>query len=144
MLERRVSSYWRISWGVITPAILIIIFIYNLANFENPMYAQKHFPQEYLVAGWIIFAIGVSQVIIWFIWSINKEHREQKDSNLKSLIKSQFTPTKKWGPKNEKSHERWVNFKAEAKERRDQMIQRENHTWIQQKIYLFTGKYSNL
>lgn len=145
MTERRVSTYWRVSWGFITPVILVVIFIYSAFNFENPTFAHKQFPIEYLTIGWTIFIIGVSQVLIWFLWSVSRDfHQAGSDAKLVSLIKKGFTPSSKWGPKNEKIHEGWTAFKTEAKQKRELMIQQENHSWIQQKIYVFTGKYSNL
>lgn len=35
MLKRRLGLYWRVCWGVVTPLVLIVIFIYFLCSLER-------------------------------------------------------------------------------------------------------------
>lgn len=44
MLKQKVGLYWRICWGLITPVVLIIIFIYFVATLEEITYEGKQYP----------------------------------------------------------------------------------------------------
>lgn len=53
MLKRRVGWYWRLTWGFISPVVLIAIFIYFMATIERLKHEGKHYPD--LVLGTSIF-----------------------------------------------------------------------------------------
>jgi solute carrier family 6 amino acid transporter-like protein 5/7/9/14 len=148
MLGRHVSMYWRLSWGLITPGIMVVIFFYSMATLQSPTYGIYEFPQEYIAAGWLIFAVGASQVIIWAVWEISQKYNKISEDyitpSLSLAVQKGFTPSSEWGPKNNKQREEWIRYKTEAKEKRDLMIQIENHSKIQQIFYTFTGKYRNI
>lgn len=148
MLGRHVTIYWRLSWGLITPGIMIIIFLYSMINMQNPTYGIYEFPQEYITAGWIIFAVGFCQVLIWAIWEISHKYSKVEEDYLKSrlslAVEKGFTPSSQWGPKNAKTREEWMRYKNEAIEKRNMLIQIENHSKLQQIFYSFTGKYRNI
>lgn len=145
MLGRKVTAYWRVSWGLVTPGIMIIIFIYNIINLENPTYGDAEFPSEYIVAGWIIFTLGISQIVIWFVWVTGSECCDRTEyASSMSALKRSLRPTEKWGPRNEKQREDWLQFRSEAQSNKDLMIQQEEHNFVQQIFYTFTGRYSNL
>lgn len=46
MTGRRISIYWRICWGVITPGLLIIIFIYAMVNLKPLQYSGWDYPDS--------------------------------------------------------------------------------------------------
>lgn len=37
MLNRKVTAFWRISWFLITPLMMIAIFLYSMGKYENPV-----------------------------------------------------------------------------------------------------------
>lgn len=143
MLGRKVTLFWKVSWAIVTPGIMIAIFIYNMANLENPTYGSRKFPTEYIVAGWIIFTIGISQVLVWSVWIVTNNYKKMviSDDRFISAFKKSFSASEKWGPKNPKQKEEWIRVKKEAFERRKLLIKRENHSWFKQKFYLFSGRY---
>lgn len=141
MLNRKVTVYWRLSWALITPLIMIIIFIYNMILLENPKYGSSSFPSEYIVAGWIIFTVGISQVFIWLMWGVGSEYINSVDGR---CWKKAFSPTEKWGPKNAKHREQWVQYKLDANTNRQMIVEREGHSRVQQLINSILGRYSNL
>lgn len=143
MLGRKVTPYWRISWGFVTPVFMILIFVYSMITLENPTYASLQFPDEAILFGWLIFTVGASQVIIWFLWVVSY-NSESTNRGLLQKIQKGFAPSDEWGPKNSKQREEWLRFKSDAIEKRNITIERENHSWMQQKLYLFTGKYRNI
>lgn len=44
MLKRRLSIFWRICWSVLTPGIILVIFIYTFANLELLKYNKNFYP----------------------------------------------------------------------------------------------------
>lgn len=44
MLKRRLSMFWRVCWSVLTPGIILVIFIYTFANLELLKYNKNLYP----------------------------------------------------------------------------------------------------
>lgn len=44
MLGIKTGWYWRICWAIITPALMIAIFVYNLATYEPVTYKGHEYP----------------------------------------------------------------------------------------------------
>lgn len=40
MLERKVTNYWRITWAIVTPVMMLIIFVYYMVKLEHPKYGN--------------------------------------------------------------------------------------------------------
>ena len=82
MLNRHVTLYWRLCWGVVTPCLMLLIFLYSLVNFASPTYSKLHFPDGYLAAGWAIFAIGMLQLPLWGAWVVSRKN----EGNISKVI----------------------------------------------------------
>lgn len=135
MLNKKVTTFWRISWFFVTPLLMIAIFVYSMAKYENPTYLSKQFPTWSLATGWCIFASGVAQIFIWAFWTITRKQFDEKPSTLKSL----FQLNKEWGPKSPKIRKEWLSFKAEKTEQR--RIQSVGHSKWKQFSFVLLGKY---
>lgn len=99
MLNRKPNLYWRLTWGLITPGILIIVFIYTLSKSSKLLYQDVHeYPSSAYVCGWLLAAFGILQVPIWAAIAISK----QDEKTLLLKIQSAFRPDKSWGPKDAK------------------------------------------
>lgn len=48
MLDRRPSFYWKLCWGIITPVLMIVIFIYSIITMETLQYNRKDYPEGFL------------------------------------------------------------------------------------------------
>ena len=48
MLGKRPSAYWKICWGVITPVLLIAIFIYSIAMIQPLNYNGQKYPEGFI------------------------------------------------------------------------------------------------
>ena len=48
MVSTKVGIYWRITWGIVTPGVLIIIFIYFLATLTRITYGSFEYPDHVL------------------------------------------------------------------------------------------------
>lgn len=137
MTKRTVGIYWRICWAIVTPIFMLIIFIYNMATLKSPTHGGMNFPEEAIIAGWILFSIGLVQVPIWAFWLIfRKENQPFFDKVVKTT-----KPTESWGPKNKKIKMEWVQFKKDAIEKRRKTAETNNHSYIKQKLFILLGKY---
>jgi solute carrier family 6 (neurotransmitter transporter, glycine) member 5/9 len=135
MLKRKVTMFWRLSWAIVTPGIMIIIFVYYMVNLEAPSYSGWAFPTGYLVFGWILFAVGLLQVPLWISWFMIRK----RDLSIIDGFKEGTTPTINWGPKNSKDHKSWMAYKVEVKKRRAEEVTSNSLTYWQQKIRMLKG-----
>lgn len=47
MLNMKTSFYWRICWGVVTPGIMIMVFVYGLIATDALVYGETYtYPDE--------------------------------------------------------------------------------------------------
>lgn len=66
MLNRRLSLFWKVCWTFLTPAIIAVIFIYNMINLEFLTYNGSNYPDvaygKYLIYiyMYIIFNIVIN------------------------------------------------------------------------------------
>lgn len=67
MLDRKPSVYWRICWFVVTPLLLITIFIYTVATLLPLTYSGRSLPETAHAAGWILLCVGVFQIPLWML-----------------------------------------------------------------------------
>ena len=131
MLKRHVTVFWRVSWFITVPGFMLVISGFLIRKFEYPKIGGHPFPSEYLIAGWLIFIVGMSQIIMWAIWT------GQKKSSWRSLIE----PNPKWGPKSPIIRREWLAFKEDKLKKRMAIAQAKNHSWLQQKVWILLGKY---
>ncbi|KOC69396.1 Sodium-dependent nutrient amino acid transporter 1 [Habropoda laboriosa] len=67
MLMRKPSSYWRICWFLVTPLILIAIFIYTVATLSPLTYGERGYPVSAHAAGASILCFSIFQIPFWMI-----------------------------------------------------------------------------
>lgn len=48
MTKKKVAVYWRICWSIITPTLLIVIFIYFLITTSRLKYGEHDYPDSAL------------------------------------------------------------------------------------------------
>lgn len=94
MLNRRPNWYWRLSWGVVTPGIMIIILIYALITLDPLTYKGQTYPDIAYAFGWLLAAFGILQLPIWAVIAIAK----QDEKSIWDMIKSAYKPMRNWGP----------------------------------------------
>lgn len=138
-----VNFFWKICWAIFTPTILIAVFIVNAINFKNPTYGPLEFPVAYIAAGWTIFLVAVLQIPAWAIWETNRSYKNTVGTKgrFKKAFKNSLSPSEDWGPMNMQIKNEWRMVKSEAFERKQLLIQEENHSWIREKIYEILGRY---
>ncbi|XP_063704592.1 sodium-dependent nutrient amino acid transporter 1-like isoform X2 [Culicoides brevitarsis] len=137
MIRKTVSFYWRFTWVLLTPLLMLVIFIYYLVLLENPKHGKGEYPFVILFCGWMIFAVGVFFVPAFAALRI---YRSRKLGFLAALKKS-FHPNKMWGPKSPKIKTEWLRFKDEIIKHRHQETYEQNHSMWRKVLNIFLGKY---
>ena len=137
MLKRKVSLLWRICWVIVSPAMMIFIFVYSMVKYESPTFMSLPYPTSSLVAGWFIFGIGLAQIIVWGTYITS---RKSALLGMKSALKALFKQNPKWGPASPTIRKEWLAFKAEKLAQRK--IQATGHSKIKQLACVLIGKYN--
>lgn len=134
MTGRRVTFYWRFCWAFLSPVFMTIVFFNSMTSMKPLQYGQLDYPAEYIAVGWGLFGIGAILTPLWCIWilSFKSKHKGFFDA---------FRPSKHWGPRSETIRTEWLKFREEAKQRKEQIIREENHSWLKQKWFILCGKY---
>lgn len=145
MSKRKPSIYWRISWGVVTPTLMIILFIYSMINFEPPFYAGQEFPPAYLIMLWLLIAIGLLPLTLWVIHRVIKNLQLQENcafhTKLINAVKQAFSPSNKWGPADNQLREDWLTHRKMNDEKRREYENNTHHSWFRRKLCILLGKY---
>lgn len=145
MVNRKISVFWRILWGVVTPFFMIIIFIYSMVNFENPTYGDREFPSAYIYLMWGIILCGAVFVCFLLFESLIRSYIEEKSGTpkdvLSKVLRKSFLPSREWGPANQLMRDKWIKYKAEYREKRNRFIKTEGLTKFQLIIYIVLGKF---
>ncbi|XP_076640977.1 sodium-dependent nutrient amino acid transporter 1 [Halictus rubicundus] len=124
MLDKETSSYWRVCWFLVTPLILIGIFIYTVSTLSPLTYSGKQFPASAHAAGAVILCFSVSQIPIWALVRLVKNRQLPLLQNLKAS----FGSTSEWGPKGTKCKKAWLLFREEKEKEKSLRTQ---PAWLQ-------------
>ncbi|XP_070497240.1 sodium-dependent nutrient amino acid transporter 1-like [Chironomus tepperi] len=138
-LGRKLSSYWRICWGVIMPAFLITINLHMLFTFKNPTYGNNlQYPNVALIFGYGLLTFGFSQILFAMCFDYFGIFQ---DKGIKKFFSYLFTINEHWGPAKEENKTKWREFKENKRSLRDLEIHRHDLSWIQQKQWELLGKF---
>ncbi|CAH0579267.1 unnamed protein product [Chrysodeixis includens] len=137
MLGTKTGPYWRFCWGLITPLMMIVVFMYALVSNEQFKFGEYVYPVAGYVSGYMMLAIGMVFVPI----SIGITLYKRWDGNFVETVKSSFRSKSTWGPRDPKERRGWEEFKREAKEARAPLkTSRVKHIWMS----LYGGYRRNL
>lgn len=96
MLDIETGLFWRVCWGLITPACIIAVFLMQM--FEK----GEAIPIGYKVFGWCLYAFtALVQVVWWGSYSIRKQ--TVKEGGLVAKMVKASQPTEDWGPESTSS-----------------------------------------
>ncbi|XP_046382723.1 sodium-dependent nutrient amino acid transporter 1-like [Ischnura elegans] len=109
VLNRKLNTYWRLCWGILTPVLLLTIFMYSVFNLKPVTYGGIEMPPIAHTMGWILMAFGAMQLPLW----VAIEFYKQRGKPFSQIVKSSFTPSFQWGPRSHKDREEWHKFKSE-------------------------------
>ncbi|XP_063533973.1 sodium-dependent nutrient amino acid transporter 1-like [Cydia strobilella] len=110
MLGKGTCFFWRWCWAILTPAMMIVVFIFAL--FNNTLdFGDQPYPFAALACGYAMLIIGMLLVPLF----IGKRMCQHRTGNCCETLKLAFRTTPSWGPKDETTKEQWKRFKAQAK-----------------------------
>ncbi|XP_014476459.1 PREDICTED: sodium-dependent nutrient amino acid transporter 1-like [Dinoponera quadriceps] len=108
MLKRRLSLFWRLCWSIVTPIIIIVIFLYAIIDLKPLKYNKSFYPEVAYVIGWILFFVAVLQIPLWIMIAIlRKRHLPGRE-----MIKRATEPLKSWGPSDAEDRRKWLEFRS--------------------------------
>ncbi|KAH0947338.1 hypothetical protein HN011_003803 [Eciton burchellii] len=119
MLDRRPSVYWRICWLIVTPLILITIFVYTVATLLPVTYGGTPLPASAHAAGWTLLCIGTLQIPLWMLITMLKNRKLP----CTQITKAAFAPANEWGPQEVQQRKDWKIFKEERAKVREKRVQ---------------------
>ncbi|KAJ0177220.1 hypothetical protein K1T71_007229 [Dendrolimus kikuchii] len=134
MLGFKTSPYWRFCWGIITPLMMIVVFIYALLSFEALVFGgYYYYPTMGYVAGYLILFVGILIVPIVICTTLYK----YRTGNFVQTVRKSFKAKPSWGPRSPAERRSWKLFKEEALDQQNQMkTSMLKHIW-----YSLTGLY---
>ncbi|XP_053607702.1 sodium-dependent nutrient amino acid transporter 1-like isoform X2 [Plodia interpunctella] len=134
MMGVKTSFYWRLCWGLITPAMMIVVFVYALISFEALVFGEDYvYPTAGYASGYLMLFAGIALVPLFIITTMWRN----KTGNFSQTVKKSFSPKASWGPKDPETKIRWIAFKENAKMLRKQIyLSKIKHIW-----YSLTGLY---
>ncbi|CAH0723409.1 unnamed protein product, partial [Brenthis ino] len=135
MLGIKTSFYWRLCWGIITPAMMIVVFIYALIASDPLEFGDDYeYPTAAYVAGYLMVVGGILFVPLFMCISM---YKNRSAGNFIEILKSSLRKKLSWGPRSPSVHREWLLFRETAKtERLKKRTSWLNHCWK-----MFTGGY---
>ncbi|XP_073945336.1 sodium-dependent nutrient amino acid transporter 1-like isoform X2 [Choristoneura fumiferana] len=115
MLGIRTSMYWRWCWGLITPAMMLVVFIYALISFDTLLFGGEPYPMAGYVSGYMMLFLGIAFVPLFLAVTMYKN----KTGNFIRTFKQAFKAKSSWGPRNIATKREWELFKMDAKAERE-------------------------
>ncbi|KAL0841250.1 hypothetical protein ABMA28_014976 [Loxostege sticticalis] len=133
MLGVKCSFYWRICWSIVTPAIMIAVFLYAMVTTENLTFGTYVYPDAAYIAGNALQYIGIALVPLFIIGALWK----YRSGNFIETVKTAFRKKKTYGPNDEVLCEEWHQFRSDAKF--DRELKRKN--WFHHIGMILIGGY---
>ncbi|XP_068148103.1 sodium-dependent nutrient amino acid transporter 1 [Drosophila tropicalis] len=121
MLNIKTSYYYRICWSIVTPLVMIVIFVYNLYSMPTLKYHDQEFSAVYRVIGWCITAVILGQLIYWACYANYK----QSKGSLLTRLRESAKPLADWGPLDSK---KLIDYQMYRRNRKD-LAPRPNGIW---------------
>lgn len=104
MLDRRLGWYWKVTWTVTSPLVLLVIFIFSMVDQNEPVkYGSYEYPSWAIGIGWTITLFVMLQIPFWAIVAVHRE----RGNTLWEKIRHACRPSKHWGPSDPALKEQW-------------------------------------
>jgi len=103
MLGFQLGAYWKVTWAIFSPVVLMCILIYSLVSFEPLQLGDYVYPTWAEAIGWFLAAIALSQIPIWAAITVWK----QPGSTALEKFKNTLQPSADWGPRDPSDKKRW-------------------------------------
>ncbi|XP_063697322.1 sodium-dependent nutrient amino acid transporter 1-like [Culicoides brevitarsis] len=110
MLGIKTGLYWRICWGIVTPALMGSIMIYTLVTLKPLTYNNYVYPNSAYAFGWCLTTFLILQLPLWMFYAFVKAKGE---TVIEKFVAS-FKPTEDWGPTDPVTNEKYQKFLKES------------------------------
>ncbi|KAF5304937.1 hypothetical protein FQA39_LY18987 [Lamprigera yunnana] len=131
MTKNKVGIYWRLTWSIITPIFLIIIFIYFISTITRLSYGSYRISDIALGFGWAIVACGAVMFLVILAYNTWKKRSFGFPQMLLESIK-----IVKWKPAKLKHYSEW----KKVKQKKAEDLATKKQSWILKKINFLVGK----
>ncbi|XP_054740047.1 sodium-dependent nutrient amino acid transporter 1 [Anastrepha obliqua] len=111
MLGIKTSFYYRICWGIITPAFMTAVLVYTLVNYTPLQYNGYTYQDGLYAFGWCLSGFGIGQLLIWGI----SEVWHRPSGTIIERTRESFKPVADWGPMNPATLKEYHLFKADQR-----------------------------
>ncbi|XP_072039489.1 sodium- and chloride-dependent glycine transporter 1-like [Amphiura filiformis] len=89
---------WKLMWGLVTPGVILFIFIYSLVDYTGAYVMDYVFPPWAEGVGWALVLMSVVPFFVYFIYYLCS-----LDGPLTMRLKTAITPLPEWGPARNKN-----------------------------------------
>lgn len=104
MLNRRLGWYWKVTWTVTSPLVLLVIFIFSMVDQNEPVkYGDYEYPPWAIGIGWTITLFVMLQIPFWAIVAVYRA----PGNTLMQKMRHACRPSKHWGPSDASLKEQW-------------------------------------
>ncbi|XP_065302318.2 sodium- and chloride-dependent glycine transporter 2-like isoform X2 [Dermacentor albipictus] len=111
MLNRRLGWYWKVTWTVTSPLVLLIIFIFSMLDQNEPVkYGDYEYPPWAIGIGWTITLFVMLQIPFWAIVAVYRA----PGNTLMQKMRHACRPSKHWGPSDVSLKEQWKAATGQA------------------------------
>ncbi|GBP42003.1 Sodium-dependent nutrient amino acid transporter 1 [Eumeta japonica] len=114
MLGLKPSIYWRICWAIVTPVIMIAVFMYEIVTTDELTYGGVVYPDAAYIAGNIMQYTGVALVPLFILFGLWKF----RTGAFVETVKRAFRAKPSYGPRILTVREEWRQFRRDKKESR--------------------------
>ncbi|XP_069694925.1 sodium-dependent serotonin transporter [Periplaneta americana] len=70
MIGHRPGIFWRVTWTIISPIFLLVIFIVSLTGYEQMLEGAYKYPPWSIVVGWILTASSLLCIPIYIVFKL--------------------------------------------------------------------------
>ncbi|CAG4979850.1 unnamed protein product [Colias eurytheme] len=133
MLGIKTSFYWRLCWSIVTPIMMITVFLYAMITAEKLLFGGTYeYPESAYIAGNVLQYVGMAMVPLFIIIALWK----YRSKGIVETIKRAFRKKPTYGPSDLQKQKEWKDFRRNAKT--NERLRRKN--WFQHiVIILFRG-----
>ncbi|XP_050032229.1 sodium- and chloride-dependent glycine transporter 2-like [Dermacentor andersoni] len=111
MLNRRLGWYWKVTWTVTSPLVLLVIFIFSMLDQNEPVkYGNYEYPPWAIGIGWAITLFVMLQIPFWAIVAVHRA----PGNTLMQKMRHACRPSKHWGPSDASLKEQWKAATGQA------------------------------
>lgn len=91
-LPKILQLFWKACWLVVSPVVVVAIFVFSLTNFSPTVFRGYVFPEWADIMGYMFGLITLMPLIVFIVLQLYKVIKHKK------TVKELFTATENWGP----------------------------------------------